>query len=173
MAADPATMPIELRGRLHPSYQVFAANIQLPEIRALEPDTLSVGTNLILRFSNSNPPTEEQKSALMNTLQIPRHFLDALLQRFSSNRLSGEALAREFQAAAIDYRYLQQRWDRYHPGPEGYAVKAEALKRLEAGDIQSAWQLYMDLPRPAPPIGFRVRSSQATTNRQVSTHSRG
>jgi hypothetical protein len=144
------------RARRQPSYQVFAAQARLPEIRALDNGAFTVGGTLTLDLHKSNQSTTSEKRALAQLLQVPPGLLTAVLHKLSTTESSSEELARQFQTAVVDYRYLAQRWAEYRPPASGEAVKAEAMKCLETGDLEKAWQMYIDLPKPSPPTHIRV-----------------
>jgi hypothetical protein len=149
------------QARLHPSYQVFVAQARqarLPEIKLLDNRVLSVGPSSKLDFGKPDPGTSGEKIALAEQLQVPTEFLKGLVQNLSAKQLRGEELAQEFQTAVIDCRYLAERLARYRPTARGEAVKAAALNCLQAGDLQKAWQIFVDLPKPLPPSGLRITS---------------
>ena len=65
-------------------------------------------------------------------------------------------VAGKLRDTIIDYKYLLERWNQYHPPTGKEQVKTDALLALRAGDMDKAWELYVDLPRPQPPTGLRV-----------------
>jgi hypothetical protein len=65
-------------------------------------------------------------------------------------------LAGKLRVTVIDYKYLLERWTQYLPPSGTEKVKADALLALQSGDIDKAWKMYVDLPRPEPPTGFRI-----------------
>jgi hypothetical protein len=125
------------QARHHPSYQVFAAQTRLPEIRTLENGVLNVGGNLKLDLRQPYRLTTQDGTAVAQLMQVPFGLLTAVVQKLSTNQSSSEDLAREFQTAVIDYKYLAQRWARYRPSAGGMAVKAQAVKCLETGDRET------------------------------------
>ena len=152
------------QARLHPSYQVFEAQTRLPEMWTLDNGVLIVGGNLSLGFHPFYRMTAHDKAAVAQLLQIPTELLTALVQKLSTNQLSGEDLTVQFRTAVIDYKYLAQRWACYRPAAGGEAVKAEAMKCLEKGDLEKAWQMFIDLPKPSPPTSFHITGAPAGKN---------
>jgi len=155
--------PGEMRGvckaRAHPSYTVFAAQLRLPAITALDDSTLDVGGRLKLDFKKADGMSAEEGMEFGKLLEIPDSVFTALVRKFSANpQLGAGDLAHQFQTAVIDYKYLSKTWGQYHPRTAGEPVKAEALKCLQAGDLEKAWRLFIDLRKPAPPTGLQVRS---------------
>jgi hypothetical protein len=149
--------------RAHPSYQVFAAHLRLPAITALDDSTLSIGGQLRFDFRKVDDTVAQEKVAVAKLLEIPDTAFTGLTRTLPADgRLSPEELARQFQTAVMDYKYLSNRWEQYRPGPEGEPVKTEALKSLRTGDLGKAWQLFIGLPRPSAPTGFRIASPQAS-----------
>jgi hypothetical protein len=155
LAELPANAAVR-QARLHPSYQVFVAQAHLPEIKLLDNRVLSVGPSSKLDFGNPDPGVSGEKIALAAQLQVPTEFLKGLVQKLSAKQLRGEELAQEFQTAVIDYRYLAAKLARYHPTARGETLKVEALNCLQVGDLQRAWVIFIDLPKPLPPTGLRI-----------------
>ncbi len=156
------TAPAETRGvceaRAHPSYKVFAAQLRLPAMTALDGSTLDIGGRLKLDFRKTDRMAREEGMAFEKLLEIPHRVFTALVRKLSANPQSGGGeLAHQFQTAVIDYKYLSKTWRQYHPGPAGESVKAEALNCLQAGDVEKAWKLFIDLRKPAPPAGLQAR----------------
>jgi FMN phosphatase YigB (HAD superfamily) len=151
--------------RLHPSYQVFVAQTHLPEIKGLN-RVLTIGERSTVDFDKPSQVTTKEKSQLSELLEVPPEVVSAQIQKLSTNhQLKDAELAHEFQIAVIDYRYLSQRWARYRPPVGKELVKAEAIKCLQAGNLEKAWQMYIDLPRPRPPKGsMRITSAPGVTN---------
>jgi hypothetical protein len=161
-AGDPAALTKEgvrpvYELRQHPSYQVFAARIHLPEIKALDDSVLAVdGQRLDLAKADLGLKSE-QLTTVADQLKVPAEVLPALVQKLSATQpLKGEELAHSFRTALIDYGYLSEQWARYRPPPGTEAVKQEAKKALAEGDLDRAWLLFGNLPRPRPPTGLRV-----------------
>lgn len=152
------------QARRHPSYQVFAAQTRLSEMRAFN-RVLTVGGNSSLDFDNPTQASTQGMNASAELLQVPMEFLRAIVQRLSTNHeLKGEELAREFRIAIIDYRYLSERWARYRPPAGEESVKIEAMKCLQTADLQRSWQMYIGLQKPKPPEGLRITSTSSVTN---------
>jgi len=146
------------RGRQHPSYQVFVAQTLLPPIYAPDKSTIVVdGKEISLR--RNDPQPGNKKSAVADHLGIPVPVLNQALEQASSNpAFDADQAAQQFRTAVLDYKYLQDRWTRYHPpaGTEQLKAKTHALQILQDGQITKAWEMFMALPRPQPPSGFRV-----------------
>jgi hypothetical protein len=153
------------QARTHPAYQVFAARLRLPTMTVVDGGTtLHVGGRLKLDLRKPDETMAQEGTTLANLLEIPQGVFVTLVRKLSSNaRLGGEDLAHEFQMSVVDYKYLSERWQQYHPGKAGESVRTEALKCLQAGDLERAWQLFIELPKPRPPTGFRTGSPQQST----------
>ena len=65
-------------------------------------------------------------------------------------------VAQNVRTAVVDYKFLQQEFEQYHPSPEGQKVKTDALAALRGGDVTKAWELYDGLRGPAPPSKPRI-----------------
>jgi hypothetical protein len=141
--------------RLHPGYTVFAAQLSLPRITVANERSLEIGGVKQLDFSGSNQ--NQATRALADQLQVPVAALNGLGQKLSADtHLKGKELADAFRNALIDYKFLEDRWNRFHPPGVGLEVKTRALNALSAGDIDRAWALFDGLARPRPPEGLRV-----------------
>jgi hypothetical protein len=129
----------------------------LPEITALDDRVLAVnGQRLDLGKANLGLNSEEL-TTVAEQLKLPAEVLPGLLQKLSASQpLKGEELAHSCKTAVIDYGYLSEQWARYRPPPGTEAVKQEAKKALAEGDLDRAWLLFGNLPRPKPPTGLRV-----------------
>jgi len=153
------------QARTHPAYQVFAAQLRLPTMTVLDGSTtLNVGGRLKLDLGKPDETMAQEGIALAKLLEIPQGVFATLVRKLSFNaRLGGEDLAQQFQTSVVDYKYLSERWQQYHPGKAGEPVRTEALKCLQAGDLERAWQLFIELPKPSPPTGLRTGSPQQST----------
>jgi hypothetical protein len=144
------------QAKMHPSYRLFVAQTRLPDIKAFD-RVLIVGGALTVDLVKPNLVTADEKLALTELLQVRPEFLAAIISKLATNQqFKSEKLASEFQTAVIDYRYLNERWTHYRPDPDGEAIKTKALQHLQAGDLEQAWQMYIELPRPPPPTGLRI-----------------
>jgi|SRR5579862_2192678 len=146
--------------RRHPSYQVFVAQLSLPAITVMNGKTLNVAGQLKMDFNKADNIDAEEKNALAQRLQIPVEFLTALVRKLSTNaQLNGEELAHQFQVEVTDYKYLSEKWARYHPPAGGEPVKQQALNCLQAADLERAWRMFIDLPKPKPPTAVQIISA--------------
>jgi hypothetical protein len=152
-----------VQARRHPSYQVFVARSRLPDINYVEPGILTVGSGLKLNLSTFNEVSSADKAELIRLLGVSPEFLAAMARRLSTNQVTGEVLAGQFRTALTDHAYLAERWRRYRPTVDRAGVKEEALRCLEAADIEKAWKLYLRLPRPAPPGGLQIKGIDTAT----------
>ncbi len=83
--------------------------------------------------------------------------IDNLLESCSKQAPADAAeVAGKLRVMVIDYKYLLARWTQYHPPTGQEKVKTDALLALQGGDIDKAWKMYIALPRPDPPTGFRI-----------------
>ena len=93
----------------------------------------------------------EEKSARTTARNSCRVFT-VLVQKLSANgRATAEELANQLRTSVLDYKYLSEKWTQYHPDAAGEPVKMEALKCLQAADLDRGWQMFIDLKKPAPP----------------------
>jgi hypothetical protein len=153
-----ATLSVD-QAKMHPSYRLFVAQTRLPDMKAFDRVLIVGGA---LKINLGKPVTIDERLALSELLQVPPGFLAAIIPKLATNQqLKGEKLASEFQTAVIDYRYLNERWTRYRPEPSRELIKTEALRCLQAGDLERAWQMFVELPRPAPPTGLRIINTNA------------
>lgn len=158
-----ATSQVVYDARRHPAYQVFA-QAHLPTITVMDSKTLDFGGKLKLDISKADSLVAAETTALAARLEIPVDFLAALVQKLSANaQLNGEELAHQFQIAVTDYKYLSEKWARYHPPDGGEPVKLQALKCLQAADFERAWRMFIDLPKPKPPAAVRIISANKGT----------
>jgi hypothetical protein len=147
--------------RRHPAYQVFVAQLSLPAITVMNGKAINVAGQLKVDLNKADA---EEKNALAQRLQIPVEFLTALLQKLSANtQLSDEELAHQFQVAVTDYKYLSEKWARYHPPAGGEPIKQQALNCLQGADLESAWRMFIDLPKPKPPTAVQIISANKGT----------
>jgi hypothetical protein len=145
------------QGRQHPGYQVFAEHLALPAITVVDEATLDVDGKMKIDVSRLDQLTAQQKETLAGQFEVPVGVIDKLLGSVS-NSVPADAtqVAGKLRATIIDYKYLLERWIQYIPPTGKEKVKADALLALQAGDIDKAWGMYADLPRPKPPTGFGV-----------------
>jgi hypothetical protein len=156
--ADPSSPALlAAEGRKQPGYQVFAYRCTRPAITVVDETTLEVDGKQKIDVSRLDQLTKQEKETLAGQFDVPVGVIDCLL-RSCTNQTSADAagLADKLRVTVIDYKYLLERWTRYHPPTGGEKVKTDALLALQGGDIDKAWKMYVDLPRPEPPTGFRV-----------------
>jgi hypothetical protein len=156
--AEPAS-PVLLaaEGRRQPSYQVFVSGCTAPAITVVNGTTLEVGGKQKIDVSRLDQLTTPEKETLAGQLEVPVVVLDCLL-RGCTNQTPADAtgLAGKLRVTAIDFKYLLEQWTQYHPPTGGEKVKTDALQALQGGDLEKAWAMYVTLPRPEPPGGFRI-----------------
>jgi len=156
--AEPASPELlAAEGRRQPSYQVFACGCPAPAITVVNGTTLEVGGKQKIDVSRLAQLTAPDKQTLAGQLAVPVVVIDCLL-RGCTNQPPADAtgLAGKLRVTAIDYKYLLEQWTQYHPPTGGEKVKADALQALQGGDLEKAWAMYVTLPRPEPPGGFRI-----------------
>jgi hypothetical protein len=156
--AEPSSsLLIAAQGRGQPSYQVFAYRCTRPAITVVDETTLEVGGTQKIDVGRLDRLTRQKRETVAGQLGVPVGVIDCLL-RGCTNQAPADAagLAGKVRVTVIDYKYLLERWTRYHPPTGGEKVKTYALLALQDGDIDKAWKMYVDLPRPEPPTGFRV-----------------
>jgi len=158
-----ATSQAVYTARRHPAYQVFAQTHQ-PTITVKDSKTLNFGGALKLDVGKPDSIVTTEKNALAARLEIPVEFLTALVQKLSANaQLNGEELAHQFEVAVTDYKYLSERWARYHPPAGGEPMKLQALNCLQAADLEKAWRMFIDIPKPKPPTAVQIISANNGT----------
>jgi len=145
------------QGRQHPGYQVFAGHLALPSIAVVGETTLEVGGMTKFDVSRLDRLTLTQKETLAGQFEVTVGVVDKLLASFSNPASTDAAqLAGKLRLAVIDYRYLLERWTQYRPPAGEEKVKADALLALRAGDIDKAWGMFVDLPKPKPPVALQI-----------------
>jgi hypothetical protein len=153
--ASPALLAAE--GRRQPSYQVFACGCTSPALTVVNATTLEVGGKQKIDVSRLDQLTTPEKETLAGRLDVPVVVIDCLLRGCTNQTpVDATGLAGKLRVTAIDYKYLLEKWTRYQPPTGGEKVKTDALRALQGGDLEKAWAMYVTLPRPAPPGGFRI-----------------
>jgi len=146
-----ASLTVASQGRSQPNYQVFAYKTPLPQVLELSNLTVAVGA-VVINLSSANRIPPQDKQALAGLLGVPVSVVQRVLARVS--RESGgdpERFRQDLHDTVMDYKYLRDRWARYHPPAESTKEKTEALAALEDGDVDKAWEIFRSLPRPQPP----------------------
>ena len=148
-----------VEGRRHPSYQVFAAQAQLPSISQIQIDTIEIGGRVKLNVGRALEFGPPQIAVLSEEFEVPRALLDKFQKRWLANpQANASQLAQDLRTTVIDYRYLKARWASYRPPLEGENAKEEALLALSAGDLEKTWSMYAALRKPVAPTGLRISS---------------
>jgi hypothetical protein len=148
---------VAAQGRKQPSYQVFAFRCTSPAITAMNETTLEVGGKQKIDVSQLDQLTTQEKETLAGQFDVPVGVIDNLLESCSKQAPADAAgLADKLRVTVIDYKYLLARWTQYHPPTGGEKVKTDALLALQGGNVDKAWKMYVDLPRPEPPTGLRI-----------------
>jgi hypothetical protein len=149
------------QGRQHPSYQVFAAGLAFPSITIVDKNTLDVGGKLKIDVSRFGQLTRQQKDTLAGQFAVAASVVDKFQANWTNNvSIDPAQVAGKLRVMMIDCKYLLEQWTQYLPPAGKEKVKADALEALRAGDIDKAWEMFLDLPRPAPPAGFGVVGQQ-------------
>jgi hypothetical protein len=141
------------KGRKHPSYQVFAAQLKLPKLELVTTNSISLRNQARIAFAYPEGLKPEDKKLLSMELKLPASALEQIHRTLSAERALPEGrLLDEFKTAVIDYRYLESRWNMFTPIQlDQQQIKRHALDILRAGGIRQAWQMYEALPRPRAP----------------------
>ena len=148
---------LAVQGRQHASYQVFAGHLALPSITVVDKTTLDVGGKVRIAVSRLGELNSRQRETLAGQFEVPVAMVDNLLKHFSNKTPSdAKQMAGELRVAVIDFKYLLERWTRYLPPAGKENVKSDALLALRVGDMDKAWRMYVELPRPKPPTGLTV-----------------
>jgi hypothetical protein len=148
---------VAAQGRKQPGYQVFAQRCTAPSITVVNETTLVIGGKQKIDVSRLDQLATQEKETLAGQFDVPVGVIDCLL-RGCTNQAPADAagLAGKFRVTVIDYKYLLERWTKYLPPAGTEKVKTDALLALRDGDLDKAWKMYNDLPRPEPPTGFRI-----------------
>ncbi len=142
--------------RQHPSYQVFAGGLVLPSTTVLDQATLDVGGRMKMDVSRLDQLSTQQKEALAEWYGVPAGVVDKFQESFAQEPSSDATLvAAKLRVTVIDYKYLLEFWTKYRPPAGKDQVRSDALLALQAGDIDKAWGMFADLPRPKPPTKVR------------------
>ena len=156
--ADPSSPAlVAAEGRRQPSYQVFAYRCTLPAITVVNETTLEIGGKQKIDVSRLDQWDRAEKETLAGQFDVPVSVVDNL-QKSCSKLAPADAaeVAGKLRVVVIDYKYLLERWTRYHPPTGQEKVRTDALLALQGGNVDKAWEMFAALPRPSPPTGFRV-----------------
>jgi hypothetical protein len=150
-------LPLVAQGRWHPSYQFFARHLALPVITVTNMTTLEIDGKVEIDASRLDQLTQTQKETLSRQFDVPVGIINNLLVgRTNQPPMDATQVAGQLCVTVTDYKYLLERWRRYLPPNGNEKVKADALLALETGDLDKAWRMFMDLPRPKPPASVRI-----------------
>jgi hypothetical protein len=154
---QPSSLSLRVaQARKHPSYQVFKHNLTLPSIKVIDAATLEVGGKLKIELNRPEQLSMQARLTLTNEFQVPLAVVDRLWERiFKNTSPNAEQVTNALRMTVLDYKYLQQRWTRYRPPKEKEGIKTDAFQALQAGDLDKAWELYLDLPKPPAPPGLK------------------
>jgi len=145
------------QGRQHPAYQVFAANLVLPEITVVDAATLAVAGAPKLAVSRPDQLSAQDKAVLAGRFEVPVAVIEKVAASFPAAAATDAAqVGEKFRSAVTDYKYLIEKWTKYLPPAGAESVKTEALQALQSGDTDKAWALFAALPRPAAPGALRA-----------------
>ena len=148
----------QVKARKHPSYQVFAAKLKLPAIAVLETNTIQIGEQTRFELTSLAQMPAGQRQAVAEGLAVPLAVVNEFFSRQEGNLNEAGAasnFAAQLRATAVDYHFLQDWWTRFSPPPQWQPLKLDALESLQAGQLAKVWELYLTLPRPAPPKNLR------------------
>ena len=165
-----ATQPLSasLSWKKHPSYQVFALRAELPAISALDERTIVVSGKERSSFKLDEELRAKEMKAMAEQFRVPATVISAFLKGVGKREhIGAERVAQELRITVIDYRYLNEQWNRYHPPPAQESIKAAALHALEAGDIEKAWEMFVALPRPKAPQGLSIVKTETATKTET------
>jgi hypothetical protein len=158
-AAAPSLSLRVAQARKHPSYTVFEHNLTLPAIKVIDAATLEVGGKLKIVLNRPEPLSTQARATFTNEFQVPLAVVDRLWERlFQSTPPSAEQATNALRQTVLDYKYLHQKWTQYRPPREKEGIKTDAFQALQAGDLDKAWELYLDLPKPSGPSGTKIIS---------------
>lgn len=147
-----AAEAVAIKGRLHPSYQVFAAQLKLPEIRGGQRGEVVVLGEEAVSIRPGVELSPAELGEVSRAVRVPGKVLLSI-QKSLDPQKEGTALAAQFKLAVTDYLYLLERWTTYQPREPDKPVKVAGLESLKSGRILEAWEQYARLRKPRPPGG--------------------
>ena len=155
---QPSSLSLRVaHGRQHPNYQVFAGGLALPSIIVVDQATLDVGVRMKIDVSRLDQLTAQQKEALADWYAVPAGVVDKFQENFAQEGSSDATrVAAKFRIMVIDYKYLLEFWTKYPLAAGNEKIKSDALQALRVGNLDKAWKMFLDLPRPEPPLGLRI-----------------
>ena len=148
----------QVKARKHPSYQVFAAKLKLPAIAVLETNTIQIGGQTRFELTSLAQMPAGQRQAVAEGLEVPLAVVNQFFFHQDGDLAEASAannFAAQLRATVVDYHFLQDWWTRFSPPPQWQTLKLDALESLQAGQLAKVWELYLTLPRPAPPKNLR------------------
>jgi hypothetical protein len=96
-------------------------------------------------------------SALAKKFGMPLNALNSVVGKLVDDEaLRGSDLATSLRTVVIDYRFLEDRWNRLHPAGLALQIKKQGIAALAAGDVDRAWALFESLPRPQAPANLHI-----------------
>jgi len=145
------------QGRKQPGYQVFAYRCTSPSMTVVNETTLEIGGKQMIDVSRLDQLATQEKETLAGQFDVPVGVVDNVLKSFAKQApTDASEVAGKLRVTVIDYKYLLEKWNQYLPPTGKEEVKNAALLALRGGDIGKAWKMYIALPRPEPPAGFRI-----------------
>lgn len=157
-SSEPATKTPGLaasQGRKHPSYQVFAAQLKLPEIRCGGPGEIVVLGEEAVVFKPDSELAPAERALLCRSLRLTEKVLLRIKGTLDPKAKEAD-LAQQLKTNVTDYLFLIDRWTAYRPPADREEAKLAGLRFLEVGDLAAAWELYLQLSRPTAPSALRV-----------------
>jgi hypothetical protein len=159
--------------RTHPSYQVFASRTVLPTITVTDTGALDVGGQVKILFKPGAPLPDKDIRGLAEQFGVPVAVVMTFLRHTGHDEpFAPGHLAQALPITIMDYKYLKERWNRYHPPTGQQDLKTKALQALEAGEVARAWEMFCALPVPRPPAGLRIVAAEQTKTLPVATSPR-
>ena len=154
----PAPKPVYTpKGRQMERYKAFARQAKMPTIAITNPAVVEVGGVVKTDLKRLGQLSDSEKAALATQFGVPADVIGKLMERAATNPAPDAGqVAQNVRTAVVDYKFLQQEFEQYHPSPEGQKVKTDALAALRGGDVTKAWEIYDGLRGPAPPSKPRI-----------------
>lgn len=129
----------------------------MPALTVVDQATLDVGGRMKIDVSRLDQLNEQQKGALAEWYAVPAGVVDKFQESFTQEASSDAArAATKLHVTMIDYKYLLERWTKYLAPAGKEKIKTDALEALQVGDLDKAWKMFLDLPRPKSPTGLRI-----------------
>jgi hypothetical protein len=135
--------------------------VTLPAMTNSDSTTLDIGGKIRIDTTHLLQVTTDQKQKMADTVGVPQAVINKLWDRFTNQPQPGpQQLARQLQLSGAGYKTVLKKWDAYNPLDASAQDKSNALKALEAGDVDTAWALYSRRQQTLRPPALGVRAGE-------------